>query len=90
MYAIIKLDYPIVTNKFFPINEVVIENVQIRHVIMKDLAGLNLENFSVEDMKKLIERTSSLSAKEVEQLGVSDYIKLHDFLNKSMMPKNTR
>lgn len=89
MFAIIKLDYPIVTKKF-SIYEAVIENVQIRHVMMKDLVGLNLANFSVEDMKKLIERTSSLSAKEVEQLGVSDYTKLHDFLNKSMMPKNTR
>lgn len=91
MFAIIKLDYPIERDfKFFSVNEVVIESVRIRRVMMKDLIGLNLTNFSIEDMKKLIERTSNLSAKEVEQLGVSDYTKIYDFLNKSMMPKNTR
>lgn len=91
MLAIIKLDYPIERDfKFFSVNEVVIEIVRIRHVMMKDLIGLNLTSFSIEDMKKLIERTSNLSAKEVEQLGVSDYLKLQDFLSQSMMPKKLR
>lgn len=85
MFEIIKLDYPITRDAWlFGIARLPIIHAHIRHVKMKDLKGLDLNNFGIEQMKILIERTSNLTLWEINELAPIDYSKIQEFLNKSL------